>query len=96
MTTDQLTPAQKAVSGLLPGTFDDMGWGFGVAVTTRRTGIAKSVGSYGWDGGLGTSWFNDPAEDLTTILLTQQAWTAPSPPAICQDFWTSAYRALTD
>jgi CubicO group peptidase (beta-lactamase class C family) len=96
MTTDQLTPAQKAVSGLLPGTFDDMGWGFGVAVTTRRTGIAKSVGSYGWDGGLGTSWFNDPAEGLTTILLTQQAWTAPCPPAICQDFWTSTYRALAD
>ena len=28
MTTDQLTPEQKAVSGLIPGYFDSHGWGF--------------------------------------------------------------------
>jgi CubicO group peptidase (beta-lactamase class C family) len=96
MTADQLTPAVKAVSGLLPGTFDDMGWGFGVSVVTRRTGLAKSVGSYGWDGGLGTSWFNDPAEDLTVILMTQRAFNSPRPGVIFTDFWTSAYQALDD
>jgi len=31
LTTDQLTAAQKAVSGLVPGWFDSHGWGFGVA-----------------------------------------------------------------
>ena len=96
MTADQLTPAQKAVSGLLPGDFDDTSWGFGVSVVTRRTGLAKSVGSYGWDGGLGTSWFNDPAEDLTAILMTQRMWTSPRPGAIFADFWTSAYQAIDD
>jgi hypothetical protein len=30
MTTDHLTPAQKAVSGFTPGYFDDIGWGFGM------------------------------------------------------------------
>jgi hypothetical protein len=30
MTTDQLTPEQKAISGLTPGFFDSNGWGFGV------------------------------------------------------------------
>jgi CubicO group peptidase (beta-lactamase class C family) len=96
MTADQLTPPVKAVSGLLPGAFDDIGWGFGVSVVTRRTGLAKSAGSYGWDGGLGTSWFNDPAEDLTVILMTQRAFTSARPGPIFTDFWTSAYRAIDD
>jgi CubicO group peptidase (beta-lactamase class C family) len=28
---------------------------------------SRSVGTYGWDGGLGTSWANDPAEDLVDV-----------------------------
>jgi CubicO group peptidase (beta-lactamase class C family) len=62
MTTDQLTPEQKAVSGLVPGFFDSYGWGFGVSVITRRDDIAAVPGRYGWDGGLGTSWYSDPRE----------------------------------
>ena len=62
MTTDQLTPEQKAVSGLVPGFFDSHGWGFGVSVVTRRDDIAAVPGRYGWDGGLGTSWYSDPRE----------------------------------
>jgi CubicO group peptidase (beta-lactamase class C family) len=96
MATDQLTPEVKAVSGLMPGDFDDTSWGLGVSVVTRRTDVAKSVGSYGWDGGLGTSWFNDPAEDLTAILLTQRAWSSHRPGAIFRDFWTAAYQAIDD
>jgi CubicO group peptidase (beta-lactamase class C family) len=96
MTTDQLTPEVKASSGLMAGDFDNMGWGLGVSVVTRRTDVAKSVGSYGWDGGLGTSWFNDPAEDLTAILLTQRAWSSSRPGAIFRDFWTAAYQAIDD
>ena len=96
MTTDQLTPDQKAVSGLVPEYFDGHGWGFGVSVVTRRTDVAKSVGTYGWDGGLGTSWCTDPAEDMMLILMTQRAWTSPAPPNVCLDFWTSAYQALDD
>jgi CubicO group peptidase (beta-lactamase class C family) len=54
------------------------------------------VGTYGWDGGLGTSWHNDPAEDLTGIILTNQAWSSPAPPPVCQDFWTATYAAFAD
>src|SRR5437899_7603057 len=71
MTTDQLTPEQKAVSGLVPGFFDNQGWGFGVSVITRRDDLAAVPGRYGWDGGLGTSWHSDPREEMVTILLTQ-------------------------
>ena len=96
MTTDQLTPEQKAVSGLIPGYFDSHGWGFGMSVVTRRVDIASVPGRYGWDGGMGTSWYSDPTEEMVTILMTQQSWTSPSPPNVCLDFWTSAYQAIDD
>jgi CubicO group peptidase (beta-lactamase class C family) len=96
MTTDQLTPAQKAVSGLVGGYFDSHGWGFGVSIVTRREDVAGSVGQFGWDGGLGTSWRSDPREDMVTILMTQTAWTSPNPPDVCRDFWTSAFQAIDD
>jgi CubicO group peptidase (beta-lactamase class C family) len=105
MTSDHLTPAQKAVSGFTPGYFDDIGWGFGMSVRTRRPHVgpspgvsypwAASVGSYGWPGVYGTGWYNDPAEGMTTILMIQRA---PAPPAlpILLDFWTTAYQAIDD
>jgi len=96
MTTDQLTPQQKALSGLTPGYFDSHGWGFGVSIVTKRIDIAGSIGKFGWDGGLGTSWYSDPAEDMVTILLTQVAWTSPSAPNVILDFWASAYQAIDD
>jgi len=96
MTTDQLTPEQKAVSGLGAGFFDNHGWGFGVSIVTRRDAVAAVPGQFGWDGGLGTSWRSDPAEEMVGILMTQRAWTSPSPPDVCLDFWTSAYQAIDD
>jgi CubicO group peptidase (beta-lactamase class C family) len=96
MTTDQLTPEQKAASGLVPGYFDRHGWGFGVSMVTRRDEVPGPVGRFGWDGGLGTSWYSDPRENMVTILMTQRAWTSPSPPHVCLDFWTSAYQAIDD
>ncbi|HEX2807054.1 MAG TPA: serine hydrolase domain-containing protein, partial [Kineosporiaceae bacterium] len=61
MTTDQLTARQKAATAWIPGYFEGHGWGFGMAVVTRRADL-MSVGSFGWDGGLGTSWYCDPRE----------------------------------
>ena len=96
MTSDQLPASVKAVSGLAPGDFDAMGWGFGVSVVTRRTQVYHSVGTYGWNGGLGTTWANDPAENLTLILLTQHAFTSHLGPVLLGDFSTTAYQALDD
>jgi CubicO group peptidase (beta-lactamase class C family) len=87
MTTDQLTPGQKARSGLGAGTFDNHGWGFGVSVITRHDDVEGRVGSFGWDGGLGTAWRSDPKREMVSLLMTQTAWTSPSPPPICLDFW---------
>jgi CubicO group peptidase (beta-lactamase class C family) len=96
MTADHLSPAQKASSAFVPGFWDARGWGFGVSVVTKRTDLASTVGKFGWDGGLGTTWSSDPRYDMVSILMTQCAWTSPNPPNVCRDFWTAAYQAIDD
>jgi CubicO group peptidase (beta-lactamase class C family) len=93
MTTDHLTPAQKEITGAFAGTFDNQGWGFGLAVVTRRVGLSWVPGQIGWDGGLGTAAAANPAEDLVAILLTQVAL-FPREPDVYRDFWTTAYQAI--
>jgi CubicO group peptidase (beta-lactamase class C family) len=95
MTTDHITPEQKAVSDFFPGFWDSHGWGFGVSIVTRRDDLA-TPGRYGWDGGYGTSWHVDPKEGLIGILMTQRVWDSPSAPGPYLDFWTSAYAAIDD
>lgn len=94
MTTDHIG-AGPDVPG--PSPDGSQGWGLGVGVTVRRTGPGPNVGSYGWAGGLGSSWANDPRERVTGVLLTTDTFTRPfPPPAIVQDFWTCLYAALGD
>ena len=96
MTTDHITPEQKAVSGFVPGFWDSNGWGFGVSIVTRRDDLAATPGRYGWEGGYGTSWHVDPKEGLVGILMTQRVWDSPGAPVVLFDFWTSAYAAIDD
>jgi CubicO group peptidase (beta-lactamase class C family) len=91
MTTNQLTPAQLAAASMIVG--PSGGWGLGLGVTTKADAYSPP-GRYGWNGGLGTSWWNDPARELITILLTQRMFDSADPPAVCRDFWKSAYQAL--
>jgi CubicO group peptidase (beta-lactamase class C family) len=94
MTTDHLTPEQKAGNELFLG--EGGGWGFGLSVVHRRNDLWEVPGRYGWNGGLGTCWANDPQENLVGILLTQRGMTSPMPPAVFRDFWTLAYQAIDD
>jgi CubicO group peptidase (beta-lactamase class C family) len=96
MTSDHLTPAQKAVSGFWPGYFDTMGWGFGMSIRTRRTHLGPSVGSYGWPGLYGTAWYNDPAQDMTTIVIMQRAHAGDQRLPMWNDLWTTIYQAIDD
>jgi CubicO group peptidase (beta-lactamase class C family) len=96
MTSDQLTPAQRAVSGFWPGYFETTSWGFGVGVVTDRTRLGPSAGSYGWTGFYGTTWYNDPAEDLTAILIQQHAHAGDARLPLPRDFWTTVYQAIDD
>jgi CubicO group peptidase (beta-lactamase class C family) len=94
MTTDQLTPAQKEASGSVFCDFEHRGWGFGVQVVTTRDDLAASIGKFGWDGGLGTSWDSDPTESMVTILLTQRMSDSAAGSSVFQDFRTLAYGAI--
>jgi CubicO group peptidase (beta-lactamase class C family) len=96
MVTDHLTPQQHAIGGMGPDDFATRGWGFGVAVVTRHASPAEPVGQYGWDGGLGTMWRNDPSEEMVSILLTNASFAGPTMPAVCADFLTGAYAAIVD
>jgi CubicO group peptidase (beta-lactamase class C family) len=96
MTTDHIAPEQKAASAFFPGFWDNDGWGLGVAIDTRRDDLWTTPGRYGWDGGYGTSWYVDPMEEFTGILMTQRAWDSPSAPLVLRDFWTSVYQAIDD
>jgi CubicO group peptidase (beta-lactamase class C family) len=95
MTTDQITPAQKAASPFFPGFWDNRGWGFGVSMITTRNGVAAVPGRYGWDGGFGTSWSSDPHEDMVAILMIQRLYD-PTVDEINADFSTLAYQAIDD
>ena len=96
MTTDHITPEQKALSSFFPDFWDSHGWGFGVSTVSRRDDLAATPGRYGWDGGYGTSWYVDPEEELIGILMTQRIWDSPGAPVVLLDFWTSAYGAIDD
>ncbi|PZQ59505.1 MAG: serine hydrolase [Phenylobacterium zucineum] len=92
MTTNRLTPAQMKDGEMILGPGRGWGLGIGVQVTTSPTGVQP--GAYGWDGGFGTSWFNDPARNLSAVLLTQRVFDSPDPPAVHKDFARDVYGAV--
>jgi CubicO group peptidase (beta-lactamase class C family) len=92
MTSDQLTPEQRAGSEIFFGEYGS--WGFGMAVDIQRREIFHTPGRFGWTGGFGTTAYTDPHEGLIGILFTQRMMDSPEPPKVFTDFWTLAYRAM--
>jgi CubicO group peptidase (beta-lactamase class C family) len=86
MCSDQLSDEQKAHGGLGEDFFAGRSWGFGQAVLDG--------GTFGWDGGFGSSWLVDPANDLTVIVLTQRMFESPQAPQVHRDIQAAAYAAL--
>jgi CubicO group peptidase (beta-lactamase class C family) len=68
MTANHLTPEQMATGGPILG---GQGWGFLIAVATAPDEVSAVPGRYGWNGGYGTYWFNDPTRGLVAIAMTQ-------------------------
>lgn len=92
MTTNRLTPEQMQDGAMILG--PGRGWGLGVGVQVADSPHGVKAGAYSWDGGFGTSWFNDPAQGMTAILLTQRVFDGPDPPPVHKEFWRDAYAAL--
>jgi CubicO group peptidase (beta-lactamase class C family) len=93
MTMDHLDAEEKIRSTQMPGQWDAAGWGFGVMVTNRRHVVGSTPASYGWSGGYGTGWANDPAEEMLAILMTQREEFPPFS-RVHRDFWTSVYQTI--
>jgi CubicO group peptidase (beta-lactamase class C family) len=92
MKTNHLTAAQSAAGReILFG----RGWGYGMSVVTEPIVGELAAGSFGWNGGFGSSWISDPSRDLTMILLTQHELTSSSGDPIHHEFQGGAYRALS-
>ena len=68
MTTNHLTPEQMASGGPILG---GQGWGLGMTVVVAPDEASSVPGRYGWNGGYGTFWFNDPSRRLIAIVMSQ-------------------------
>jgi CubicO group peptidase (beta-lactamase class C family) len=69
MTTNGLTDAMVRDR-------NGMGWGIGnveVVVDAALQKVPANRGEYGWNGSAGTYFWNDPATEMITILMTQFA-----------------------
>ncbi|MFJ1896149.1 serine hydrolase domain-containing protein [Streptomyces sp. NPDC088115] len=87
MTTDHLTPAQRAASGLFT---EGQGWGFGGAVDVETLDPWNVRGRYGWVGGTGTTAHIIPSTGTVAVMLSQVAMAGPTPPVMMRDFWQHA------
>jgi CubicO group peptidase (beta-lactamase class C family) len=94
MTSNHLSSTQAPLWGSGGEYFDTHGFGFGMSVVTQFSDYSGSVGTFGWDGGFGTTWYCDPHEGMVSILMTQAMWTSPAPPKVCLDFRTAVYQAI--
>ncbi|MGW5774173.1 serine hydrolase domain-containing protein [Streptomyces longwoodensis] len=84
MTTDHLTPEQRAAATLF---LEGEGWGHGGQVDVSTRAPWNVPGRYGWVGGTGTTTHLVPDTGTTTILLTQVAMDDPTPTPIMRSFW---------
>ncbi len=91
MTTNNLTLQQRSTGTFFPG-LDAWGWGLGLGVITRESGLPRA-GSVGWLGGTSTLLVCDPVEDMVAILLFQVddlLWFRP----VTNAFWSYVYPAI--
>ena len=82
---------------LIPMTGPGFHWGLGVANYhgEGRFPLIRSVGTYGWGGAAGTTYFADPAEGLLGVCLTQVLTHGTMPNNNYQEtFQRLAYQAL--
>ena len=66
------------------------GWGLGMAIVTGPDEASPTPGRYGWDGGLGTSWYSDPKNQIAAVLLEPHF---PGSTGLYRDFWRSVSAA---
>jgi CubicO group peptidase (beta-lactamase class C family) len=92
MKKNYLTERQRAGGKEILG--PTLGWGYGMSVVLGAIPGQPAPGSFGWNGGYGSSHISDPGADLTMILMTQHEFSSASGDTIHQEFQANAYRCL--
>jgi CubicO group peptidase (beta-lactamase class C family) len=87
--------ARQMTTGTVDIPGDTVDWGLGVGIQGDPATPPFSPGTYGWGGGLGTAWGNDPAQGLVGVLLTTQMQSSPQPPPVAETFWAKTYEAVS-
>jgi len=92
MTSNHLAVAQRRDGApiLSPG----QGWGFGISVVGNSNLGGLPPHTYGWNGGLGTTWFTDLRSGRTAIMLTTTTFASPKPPPVHEEFWRDVFRPM--
>jgi CubicO group peptidase (beta-lactamase class C family) len=96
MTTDHITPEQKAASPFFASYWEHHSWGLGMGLITGRGDLADVPGRFGWDGAFATSWWVDPTEGLIGVFMSQRRPDVLGIPPAIRDFWTSAYQLIEE
>jgi CubicO group peptidase (beta-lactamase class C family) len=96
MTTDHLTPAERATPFLGMPFWTSMGFGLGLSIADNPTGQdwLGSPGRLGWPGAYGTWWVADPKEDLIALMMIQLYFGAGG--TMRTDCETAIYQAIDD
>jgi CubicO group peptidase (beta-lactamase class C family) len=98
MRSNFLTPEQRRVPAFGRVIWAGQGFGLGLSVVDDPAlqlplGY-RSIGSFGWPGAYGTSWFADPVEDLIGLMLIQRRSMDAFPMSV--DFERRVYDAIDD
>jgi CubicO group peptidase (beta-lactamase class C family) len=98
MRTNFLSRDQRRIPAFGHIVWAGQGFGLGLAIVDdpaqQRTLGYRSVGSFGWPGALGTSWFADPVENMIGIMLIQRR--AVEPFTMSTVFERHLYDAIDD
>jgi CubicO group peptidase (beta-lactamase class C family) len=98
MRSNFLTRDQRRLPAFGHVLWAGQGFGLGVSVVddpAQQLPLGyRSMGSFGWPGAFGTSWFADPVENLIGLMLIQRRATEPFPMAL--DFERRVYDAIDD
>jgi len=98
MRSNFLTPDQRRVPAFGRLIWAGQGFGLGLSVVddpAQQLSLGyRSIGSFGWPGAYGTSWFADPVENLIGLMLIQRRSMDAFPMSV--DFERRVYDAIDD
>jgi CubicO group peptidase (beta-lactamase class C family) len=96
MTTDHLTPTERAMPFLGMPFWTTMGFGLGLSMADNPTSQdwLGSPGRLGWPGAYGTWWVADPKEDLIALMMIQLYFGSGA--TMRPDLETAIYQAIDD